>query len=272
MLGIILKESGVCCQMICRTNLNSIQETGRLGNQMWAIASAIGIAERNNTDFFFPEWVYQPWFKNKLPNSLDLDYYMEGNKLKEYKEETPYYSDIKLSPDYIWNLKGYFQSYKYFEGYGRFIKYYFTPNFEVNDYSEDFVGVHVRRGDYLGLSNVHPVLTKEYYELAMSMFPKDEFMIFSDDIDWCMGSGWFDHKRCTFKEYEIRKDIELPAPQDLVHLIYMSQCKSYIIANSSFSWWAAYLGYSPLKTVVAPRVWVLNEDRDDRVPPDWIRL
>lgn len=257
--------------MITRTNLNYVTETGRLGNQMWAIASAIGIAKRNLTDYSFLEWVYQPWFKNKLPNTYDINYYLRSNKFRLYTETSPYYQEVNLDNNYAWDLRGYFQSYKYFEDCEDLVKHYFTFGFETNYNSKEFVAVHVRRGDYLLLRDIHPNLTKEYYQKAMDLFPDDRFLIFSDDVPWVMDCDWFDHNRCVFKVFE--QDAEnLPAPYDLLHMAYMTKCKSFIIANSSYSWWAAYLSDSPNKVVVAPKTWVLNEDRDDRLPPDWIRI
>jgi len=256
--------------MITRTNINSIQETGRLGNQMWAIASTIGIAKRNSTDYSFLRWSYQEWFKNELPNNYDINYYLRSNKFRLYTETSPYYQDINLDNSYAWDLHGYFQSYKYFEDYRNIIRHYFTPDFKMNDFSKDMVAVHVRRGDYLNLQNTHPILSKEYYQNAMEMFPGEKFLIFSDDIEWAMTYGWFDPSYCTFKVDERANSTDVPL--DLLHLMYMSQCKSFIIANSSFSWWAAYLNNNPNKIVVAPRTWVLNEDQDDRVPPEWVRI
>jgi len=256
--------------MITRTNLNNVQETGRLGNQMWAIASAIGIAKKNNTHIYFPYWEYQRWFSNKLPYDADVLYYAISRKLKIYQEDSPYYQDIKLDENYFWDLKGYFQSYKYFDDYKNVIRHYFTHNFEMNDYSKELVAVHVRRGDYINLQSVHPLLTEDYYRTAMEIFPRSNFLIFSDDIDWVSNCGWFDSLHCIYKVDESPEMTNVP--HDLLHMMYMAQCKSFIIANSSFSWWAAYLSDSPDKVVVAPKTWVLNEDRDDRIPPEWIRL
>lgn len=252
--------------MITRTNLNDIQKTGRLGNQLWAIASAIGIAENNNIPFYFPNWNYQRWFSHELPSNSDI----YSGRFKIYNEQSSYYEDIKLNAKYDWDLRGYFQSYKYFDEYKNLIYQYLTPNFETNEFPKNAVSIHVRRGDYLNLSHIHSILTEEYYKEAMSFFPDKRFLVFSDDIEWVKYCGWFDHELCYFVE-QVRKEY-LTAPQELMDLFYMSRCDSNIIANSSFSWWAAYLNNHQDKIVVAPKVWVNDEDRNDRLPEKWVKL
>lgn len=236
---------------------------GRFGNQLFQIASTIGIATKNNQNYIFPEWKYNKYFNNKLPIG-------KLENTKHCTEISPYYSDIVLSNKYNWDLKGYFQSWKYFDHCKDLVKQYFTPNFKMNDNSVDLVSVHVRRGDYIGLSNIHNNLTKEYYLEAMRMFPNQEFIIFSDDIDFCINSGWFDSSKCTYKISEKSRGIEDEIPEELLHLFYMSKCKAHIIANSSYSWWAAYLSGS--REVISPKNYVIGEDRDDRIPPEWTKI
>ncbi len=95
----------------------------------------------------------------------------------------------------------------------------------------------------------------------MSLFPGKEFMIFSDDIEWCKQN--FDHDNCTFV-----------IPTDTVtDWLYMRKFDGYVISASSYSWWAAYLAKN--KQVVCPNVWAFNEPREtieDRIPKEWIRL
>lgn len=252
--------------MITRTNLNNIQETGRLGNQLWAIASAIGIAKKNGMPFYFPEWRYQKWFSNELPHG-DFSYYTP-NRLKVYEEKSPYYEDIKLDPSYGWDLKGYFQSYKYFEDY-RHILWHYLRSFsyrEAEKYS-GCIGIHVRRGDYLNLQNIHPVLGMDYYLGALKFLGdrvgyKFKKVIFTDDPQWCKENFWDLHGIT----YKLANEI------DIVDFIGFNSCEHFIIANSSFSWWAAYLNYSPANLVIAPKTWVFNEDRDERIPKEWIRF
>lgn len=234
---------------------------GRLGNQLWQIASTIGIAIKNNTDYVFPAWNYSDFFVNRLPT-------FEVEHCSVFKEPSPYYNDIVLDNNINWNLEGYFQSWKYFENCKETVRNYFIPNFLDEDFSIDRVAIHVRRGDYTSLSHVHNNLQKEYYIRAMDMFPNDKFLVFTDDLDFVMNCGWFELDRCAFKTSEKAYGIETEVPEDLLHMMYMSRCKSHILANSSFSWWAAFIGNKD--KVIYPTRWVVNEYKNDRALPEWI--
>lgn len=234
---------------------------GRLGNQLFQIASTIGIAHSNGLDFCFPEWKYSEHFTNPLPTGD-----VQGCQI--YKEKSSNYNPVKLDGGFHWSLEGYFQSWKYFENIREVIKYYFTPDFITNNNSKDLVSIHLRRGDYIG-NSFHPNLRHDYYKKAMEQFPNDEFIVFSDDIDFATNCGWFNHERCTFKASEHSRGINNNTPEELLHLICMSRCKGHIIANSSFSWWAAYL--SGNKTV-APKQWIYTETTNDRLMPEWIAI
>ena len=111
------------------------------------------------------------------------------------------------------------------------------------------IGVHVRRGDYLALNNLYSTLGLDYYEDALSLFQSiDAVIVISDDIEWCKEHLRLDSKyRITFS----------PFSDDLLDFILMYLCKHHIIANSSFSWWAAYLRiiYGLPYNVFAPSVW-----------------
>lgn len=230
---------------------------GRFGNQLFQIASTIGLALKNGHDFEFPLWDYQHLFLHSLP----LANY-ENKKYDILLEKTTKYSDYsdKIKENKNYDLIGYFQSYKYFDEYRKDIEYYFTLKSEWIFNIENSVSIHVRRTDYLSLQHVHPVLDIDYYFKAIEVFPKDfNFYVFSDDIDWCKENF---PSHFNFINNSIIKDFS-----------YMKNCKHNIIANSSFSWWAAYLNSNKDKIIVAPKVYVLNEDNvDDRIPEGWIRI
>jgi hypothetical protein len=220
---------------------------GRFGNQLWQIASTIGLALSNGHDFCFPVWEHDRHFSHTL-----LTDYLTS--FRTYTEPEPYYHDVILSQQFDWNLKGYFQSYKYFDHCRPTIHY-------VLDFPKkhrDGVAVHVRRGDYLSLAHIHPVLTTEYYISAMQYFEGETFTIFSDDIEWCKNylKGW------NISYHSSEGDIE--------DFKIMSGFENFIIANSSYSWWAAYLSRST--RVVAPKQWVLTETRNDRLLPEWMQI
>ena len=131
------------------------------------------------------------------------------------------------------------------------------------------VSLHVRRGDYL-LHDVHNTDKLEYYTKAMtyleSKVDNPTYFMFSDDIEWVKQNFRSQHKM-IFVDFNDAKtnyeDIKL-----------MSNCKHNIIANSSFSWWSAWLNTNPNKIVTAPQVWFNGDmyDYTDLVPKSWIRF
>lgn len=131
----------------------------------------------------------------------------------------------------------------------------------------DQVAIHVRRTDYVDNPFYFDLFKDGYYERAMAEFPGEEFVVFSDDIEWCKQQPIF--KGCEFSE----------GNSEIEDMNYMAGCKGIIIANSSFSWWAAYLG-DDNKKVVAPLEWyTLKADGDNNVktpytglPEKWKRI
>jgi hypothetical protein len=120
--------------------------------------------------------------------------------------------------------------------------------------------VHVRRSLYDNFISI------EYYKSAMdkmcSSFEKPVFFIFSDSIDWCK-SNFINHN-CIFIEVD-------NTPDDIQELFLMSKCNHFIIANSTFSWWAAFFGSNYQKTIVAPESNQVGV-YDSFYPIDWIKL
>ena len=116
------------------------------------------------------------------------------------------------------------------------------------------VSVHIRRGDYVSdpkTNSTHGVCSKEYYERAMglirSKIESPIFSFFSDDIEWV---------KKEFGEHSDFRYVSSPNLKEYEELILMSLCAHNIIANSSFSWWGAYLNQNPNKIVIAPKKWV----------------
>ena len=124
------------------------------------------------------------------------------------------------------------------------------------------VSIHVRRGDYLG---GFPVMDETYFNPAMDYFNEKygdvHFYVFSNDMDWCR-----DHlkaEKITFVDWNTGKD----SPFDMW---LMTQCKHNIIANSSFSWWGAWLNQNESKEVIAPKTWFYHAETPDVYCKDWI--
>lgn len=232
---------------------SELGQYGRLGNQLWQFASTLGIGLKIGAGVVFRPWIYSKYFLHPYPPSE-----FSWGEFKVYNEPFTGYVDVYLDLKYNWNLKGYFQSYKYFENSPDAVRYRFMPNF-ATDIVEGDVAIHVRRGDYVSLSHIHPNLTPEYYSQAMELFQGATFVVYSDDIEWCKANLT---GKLIFKEPK----------EDIYDLMSMAEYPNQIIANSSFSWWAAWLNTNPNKIVVAPKIWVNGETFDDRVPPEWVRI
>jgi hypothetical protein len=169
------------------------------------------------------------------------------------------------------NLEGYFQCEKYIDE--KHIKDCFSiePLIEKeiiernSGLFEEHCSIHIRRDDYLKYPDIHPFLGEEYYRKAIDMMKErgyKKFLIFSDDLGWCKdhfkGNEFLFSDR-NYKNYE--------------DLILMSMCSSHIIANSTFSWWGAWLRDTE-KTIIAPENWfgVKGPQKYDIVPKKWIQI
>ncbi len=157
-------------------------------------------------------------------------------------------------------LDKYYQDPKWFEGYEHEILSEFQNGLNGRDII-DMVAIHVRRGDYVGHDFYVDLSETSYYEDAMALFPNEKFLVFSDDIEWCKKQEMF--HGCEFSE----------GNDEVEDMNLMASCKAHIIANSSFSWWAAYI--SPIsEKVVAPSVKLWFTDGIERTvcPVAWTRI
>jgi len=188
-----------------------------------------------------------------------------------YREVSFNYSKIPYQPNMC--LFGYFQSEKYFKHRERETKDLFSPTTDTENYirsrygtisEETATSIHVRRGDYLQLSHIHPPCSANYFDRALeSVPPTSRVLVFSDDIGWCKNS------------LPIPNAEYIEGERDYVDLFLMSKCQNNIIANSSFSWWGAWLNDHPEKQVIAPRKWFGEGspyDSRDLIPEGWITL
>lgn len=167
-------------------------------------------------------------------------------------------------------IDGYWQSEKYFLPIADVIRNDFTfPEASgcnkalAKEMSENkSISIHVRRGDYLG---GFPVMDESYYNPAMAYFTEKyddvHFYVFSNDIDWCREH--LKAEKITFVDWNTGKD----SPFDMW---LMTQCKHNIIANSSFSWWGAWLNQNEGKEVIAPKTWFYHAETPDVYCKDWM--
>lgn len=211
---------------------------GQLGNQMFQVAATVAHALKHKTDYSFPSRSGKrgqfPFMFSHLPlnDKFSWDtYYRE--------QEFGVYNEI-LEPIGNQLLQGYFQSELYFKDYRReIIEAFGLPKYLTK---QGVVGVHVRRGDYVTKwPTKHPSVTIQYINQAMWMLRDYRFIFFSDDIEWCK------------QNIGMREDVAYSYESDPKKaLSSLSCCEHNIIANSSFSWWAAWLNPNPSKIVIAP--------------------
>lgn len=187
---------------------------------------------------------------------------------------------LKLKGDVY--LEGYWQTEKYFQSIQKMIRDEFSVRHEISGIDFEIakkmkevnsVSIHVRRADYVSnpqAKAMHGNCSLEYYQKAVDLISKSVekpvFFVFSDDYEWVkdnVHTGFetiFVHHNNADKNYE---DLRL-----------MSTCKHNIVANSSFSWWGAWLNNNPAKIVVAPKKWFANPKiiSKDIIPESWIKI
>ena len=251
--------------------MNVIKLYGGLGNQLFQYA--LGKAQMaNGIDVGFeiswfnkPDNAYRPYCLNKFNIDLKVSPFLKQPELNDVRLKYIY------NPDYVkmdgFNFYGYWQQPGYFQSVLLELKNEFTvkEEFFTQEYLElvkrvlqtDSVSLHIRRGDYVQI-NGHHLLTLDYYKEAIQRVGNKEFFIFSDDLEWC--KQYFKGNAFHF--------VDLP---EVLCFEMMLLCKGHIIANSTFSWWAAYLGYWKGKTVIAPDQWRLDKPGQAYVSKDILR-
>jgi len=251
---------------------------GRLGNQLFQIAATIGIATRNRANYHLPPWSYSRFLAKPLPRSTQPAHVIN------YIEPSYRYRAVDVTHSIA--LFGYFQSEQYFAHCAPTIRDLLTiaPNVQaaLSHYFPHITranscSIHVRRTDYLKNGNLCDLSTSDYYERAIGQFDSDTiFYVFSDDIPFC-------RTRFIGAQY-----VFIEGLSDIADMTLMSRCGSHIIANSSFSWWGAWLNPTASKKVVAPRQWFKGEwsaavkpfgrlyhgdgETKDLIPDRWTRL
>lgn len=214
-------------------------------------------------------------------NSLSQRFrrFFGGTSSNYFKEpHFHFYQPVLSLQDGVY-LEGYWQSEKYFAGIADVIREDLRPVVSLSNQYETFkrsikqcvsVSIHIRRGDYTTTSKANRYLKPcetIYYQTAMeyltSRISNPVFFVFSDDIEWAKANVKFGFPMLYVEGNS--------TPEDL---LLMSHCQHHIIANSTFSWWGAWLNPSQDKIVIAPQKWFSTErfDTKDLLPQSWIRL
>ncbi|MBB4803658.1 hypothetical protein HNP37_003733 [Flavobacterium nitrogenifigens] len=288
-----------------------IKLQGGLGNQMFQYAFGSIMAKQNKTKIVIEDSAYRITDKRKgfTPRNFELSIFenhyefvkesdislfnnlsllnrikrkLKLNFPKKKEEETFEYSSELLALKAPVFFTGYFQSYKYFAGFEEYVKTLFS--FSIDKLSQEnknlihifkqqnTIAVHIRRGDYVTdtiTNQFHGLCDIQYYEQAIlliaSKIQKPTLVFFSDDPEWVKQN----FENLNFPKIYINHNKEENSWQDM---FLMSICSHNIIANSSFSWWAAWLNDNKNKIVIAPKKWFKAKEIDIKsmIPEEWI--
>jgi len=250
---------------------------GGMGNQMFQYAFAKKISLLSDRDLKMdlsflkrrdmnPGFIYRDYdlnlfnieesFINEIDGYIEINEpnslfnYIKSNKFKYISKDTNIY------------LEGYWQCFKYFEEIEDVIKKEFTLKNDISERSKELldeiksrnsVMINIRRTDYLN-TNFHGVMDVDYVLKAKSVIESrvdnTHYYIFSDDIEWCKENLIFENSTIVDHSYKGDRFSE--------YLELMRNCKHFIIPNSSFAWWAAYLSDNLDKIVIYPHKWFSN--------------
>lgn len=218
--------------------------------------------------------IYKRTLLQRVVNKLNpLQYYVEP--------EFAYSPDVaKLGPTA--HLEGHFQSYKYFNDIQDLIRREFTFKqpatgankklFDEITNNPNAVSLHIRRGDYATNHNsTHGLVPLSYYKAALQLVKKEikdpTLYVISNDPEWC-------RKSLTLAAQMHIIDINDDVTGGAEDMRLMRACRHNIMANSSFSWWGAWLNDNPDKIVIAPKKWFNDPtlDTKDLLPKEWIKL
>lgn len=285
--------------------MTTVKVFGGLGNQMFQYAIGKVVAKRKQEDLFLDI----TWFNRKKNRQFELDHFHLSysitplflvyaykfllhmlricgleNRCCVYNEQKTFFFDEKVFRKPYAYIAGYFQNPQYFEEIRDELVKDFTPKRSLQGASrtiaekmrqENSVAVHMRRGDYMSGSLATKYVTQsiDYYLKAMGYMSADidnpQFYIFSDDINWCKETLKMDKRNLVY----IDSSVSSSALNDF---LLMKSCRHYIISNSTFSWWAAWLSETEDKRVIAPQRWFFHEGKDtdskQLINPDWVLM
>lgn len=231
------------------------QLSGGLGNNLFQISAAYSLSIKNKDVAIFNEnGVRSPHSHINTYKSNILRNVSFGKEVyeKSYNEPFFHYQEIPYTKNMV--LLGYFQSEKYFIDNENEIRNLFSIDEKsfiylkekYNDINfEESCSLHVRRGDYLYYPTIHPTCSINYYHSALELIDSKNILIFSDDIFWCKNNLNIKNKNVIY----------ISDNPDYIDLWLISLCKNNIMANSSFSWWGAWLNQNKNKKVIAPSIW-----------------
>lgn len=241
----------------------TVKLLGGLGNQMFQLAFGRALESRGYEVGYNADALVEGTHREySLGRFADLSFgSLEGPTISE-KDAT---FDIEsLSPPNPSTMLGYWQSEKYFQNIKEDIRRLFSSE-PPRPLQPNTIAVHVRRQDYVNLQHFHGLVPLDYYLRGVQRIREKTqrdctALVVSDDIDWCRENFPSDFIFWSGDKYE---DLRM-----------MRSCDHAVIANSTFSWWGAWLQENPNKIVIAPEKWFADPsvNTKDLVPEGWVRL
>jgi hypothetical protein len=289
------------------------QLQGGLGNQLFQYATARVLAQKCHSPLLLDHSWFIKIYDDVTPRDLLLSslniqgtlisFEPPPQKLKRirrilqqlwhtnlfiYSEKTPYHFDFHLLSAATYKARnlyliGYWQSYRYFESIKKILQAEISPKLPLDAHYQNYLKqiqastsamVHIRRGDYVHLSSaskVHGFVGLQYYQKGMAVLldkiPDITFFIFSDDLDWAKENLPHQERSIFIQSHESRDAV-------IQELELMTYCQHYLIANSSLSWWGAWLSKHENNSVICPKKWTNDEcmNWDDLLPSHWQRI
>lgn len=242
---------------------------GRMGNFLFQAAATIALALKHNQEFSLPNKTNDPFWNPLYLQHLVHPDYIQGKEDILVNENGHEYKEIEWREE--WNdkqvvLNGYYQSWKYIEGYRNEILYLFDFPYELK---ENVCSIHARYGDYLLVKGKHIIIDEPYLKSAMALIKEktgiNKFKVFSDNVPL------FKEKLGHLHNFEYSTNAN-----EVDDLVEMSCCHSSINSSSTFSWWSAWLNRNPDKVIVTPAMWFqknwMDMITDDIVPPEWYKI
>ena len=250
---------------------------GGLGNQMfqWACARALSIKRKKSITLDLSSYIFDKKRRFQLNEFPCIKQIFEDGSIStlnypHFLSISPIIDDFKTFdfPNSNLYLNGYWQSEIFFSD----IEEQIRQDFDLTSFSyvadrftdlHNCISMHIRRTDYLTTNGYHPVQTLEYYDEALKLCENySNILIFSDDLAWCQ------------KNINYERTIFVQNCNELETLYLMSKTKYNIIANSSFSWWGAWLN-ADSKRIIAPSLWFGKNSglsSENIIPKNWIKL
>jgi hypothetical protein len=299
------KTSNNRSKMIC------VYLKGGLGNQLFQYAAGRALSIKHETSLLLDTSAYQTIQRSVTQRTLQLNHFNHmGKSIERYDRPLNVFRHLPLLSKWLssWDVRvessdgenttfsefpdrtylvGYWQNYHYFHSISAILYNDFAPihplsslsralENEINERGKSSIALHVRRGDYVSLSsaaNFHGALPSTYYEGATRYLRErvesPHFYVFSDSIEWCEAN-------LNFKPHEVTFVAHNNCAGAWEDLILMASCRHIVIANSTFSWWSAWLGDQKVsesqRIVIAPKRWFVNREimkPEERFPIHW---